>query len=434
MNIFIRLFLRHKFFFLLVCAMGMNGYLLWSYPNIGGDAIAFLLPIHHLIAGDGYSLGSEPSLLFSPGYGLLAAPIYFFIRDIEYSGMLVSGFSYIGLVCVTYICISKILDKRAALISSLFITFSPLLISRSYINLADIAATFFIVLSVLLTVRVIVINTSRKVYFVIGLLFGFGTLIRPDCLLVAVGCAGVVIIIYLIDIMKQERGSVSLWSIVLSIVGFFFCVFPYMLYLHTHTGIWTISTKLSLLAVGGSGVHDVAIDASFFDTLMNTVKYDLVGTFDRMYTSGKFCLYSFVVCNFYMIVPVLFIWLSHPFFAFQGLGRSVFSKTDTMRGAAIFAVSFIPLIPYLLYAKADRRWLPYWTLFEIAAGIFVYFLLRGMIKDENNKTWLVTITIIGFSVIVSPFLPLPPLCSHILCKARRIIQGGMTGYGEPGSG
>lgn len=413
------------FLVLLVCAVLMNISLLVRFPNVGGDTLVFLLPIHHWIAGDGYSFDGKPELLFSPGYGILCWIVNLLVRDIEYSGMIVSGLSYVGIVLISYICVYRLIHRRAGEIVAIILTFSPSLVALSYISLADLPVAFVIVLSAFMTILSILNICSKSWHLILGGILGFGVLIRPDCLIIAGGAIFLIASSNVIKIQKKEisfgRG-VLLTALV--VASFLACIFPYMNFLHDNTGKWTVSNKLALVAVGGSGVSSLAVDASFIETLINQIFGNFANTFVRIRENALLCLYSFIVCNFFLLVPMVSIWLLYPFFACRCLSEYIHSYHTLFWGIAVLLTFSSPLLPYLLYAREDRRWIPYWTLFVIAAGVFVYYLIRGMLEDVDKKAWLVVHSILIILVVLSPFIPVPKiLYPHSLYESLSVGHG-----------
>ncbi|MCA9923398.1 MAG: hypothetical protein KC421_13545 [Anaerolineales bacterium] len=102
---------------LLPVAGFMVFFLFIKNPNMGGDGLAYLLPMHNLMNGFGYTFQGEPMLLLPPGYGILAYFVFLFIRDIEFSGMIVSVLAYLLLIPAVFIVSYYYVASRPQILS-----------------------------------------------------------------------------------------------------------------------------------------------------------------------------------------------------------------------------------------------------------------------------------------------------------------------------
>lgn len=395
-----------NFLLIVLFSIVVNAILIAKYPNIGGDSLKFLLPIHHLFAGDGYSFGQDTEVLFSPGYGILSYVIYIFINDIEYSAMLMSGISYVGIVCVTYFGVKKIIDKRAAQVSALGVAVSPVLISLSYVTLADISYSFFIVLSFLLFIIYVRFNKGLSWIASVGFVVGFGALIRPDGLLIAVAIFVLLIFHNFFSIDRKSYFKIAFSHLFIFTLSFIVIILPYVIFLYHHTGNLTISNKFSLVVVGGSDVRsDLPIQASLVDTLVEELSANSDLFLERIYQNTKHCIYSFCVSNYYAIFP-LFVVSFICLFLFKNIFLSFINFNHYAYSVVVMCFFSFPIIPYLLYARDDRRFIPYWTLFVILAMVMLYYLLYYLICKEKRTMWFFSFTILAIILIVTPLIPI----------------------------
>lgn len=132
---------------LVVLAAIMNGFLMIRNPNVGGDALHYLLPIHNLVAGKGYTYGGSPELFYPPGYGIVSYILFLTVKDIELSGMLASALSSLLIIPTTYYTVRFLFGKQYAVLSSFLVTFCPTLLRYSYVNFSDSIFSLFLLLS-----------------------------------------------------------------------------------------------------------------------------------------------------------------------------------------------------------------------------------------------------------------------------------------------
>jgi 4-amino-4-deoxy-L-arabinose transferase-like glycosyltransferase len=103
----------------------------YTDPTFNSDALHHLMPIHNLIDGKGYTYRDHVELIIPPGYGIVSYVAFLFVRDIEYSGIVISALSYILLIPLAYITGRFLFSREAGLLAAWLITFFPALLALS---------------------------------------------------------------------------------------------------------------------------------------------------------------------------------------------------------------------------------------------------------------------------------------------------------------
>jgi hypothetical protein len=82
------------------------------------DSLRYLIPIHNLFDGKGYTFQGIPQILFPPGLGILAYPFFLVTGDIEYSGMLASLFCYVLIIPTTSYIALRLFGEQCGLVTA----------------------------------------------------------------------------------------------------------------------------------------------------------------------------------------------------------------------------------------------------------------------------------------------------------------------------
>ena len=237
---------------LMLVAALMNAYLFIRNPNIGGDALLYHAAFHNFMAGKGWVYFIYGSYIWAPvepGYGMLSYLFYLLVSDIELSGMVVSTIAYLLMILVVYYTVDYLFGKRSALLAACLITFWPTLISYSYTNLTDCTFVFFLFVGFSLYTRVALNENRLSRSALLGLFLGLGYLIREgEGLLVAILA---ILSLFALAVYYQQQTKKTLGLQlklflfpITTLLVFMVVAFPYILIIHTYTGVWTPTTKI----------------------------------------------------------------------------------------------------------------------------------------------------------------------------------------------
>ena len=399
---------------LLLIAILISIYLCLKNPNIGGDALRYLYPIHNLLEGNGYTYMGKHEVLFSPGMGITALVPYLFLKDIEFSGMAVSAISYLLSIILVYKYISHLLNKKIALMAASMVTLSPSVIAQSYLNMVDM---YFIFTMLLVYFELVCLfksaTVSMKRIAILGCILGLSTLVRPDGLLLLFSAS----IVVMIRVIVCRAGSTyfTLVNIIktLSLMNgvFLLAVIPYVLYLHHHTGLWTVSIKYAGALAGGGGGGGMHPDITSWEmTMLNALMIrlnEIPAWFQWIRANSVSTFYSFIRVSFFMLLPLLIVWLIYPFisnkrvvdvFEINGIGPQWF----------IIAIGLCwPILPNLNYVVVDRIIAPYWVLLHICFVLLLYGFLDGIELLKSKLKWRTVYIAFITVMLASEFIAIP---------------------------
>lgn len=238
--------------------------LFFKNPNLGSDSLRCLLPMHNFMAGQGYTTSGIPHLTYPPGFGILAYLVFLLCRDIEMSGMIVNLASYLLLAPLLYLCGRQAFGRQAGLLAAFLAATGPYYLKYSWVNFTDLPFAVFLLLSFYLCLRVLEAGAAPWRGLLLGLALGYAYLVRPEGFQIA----GLVVAgLGLLALLAWRghpwappawpRGPRALLAPLAVGLAFLLLAGPYLLFLHEHTGRWTISTKFrQTLIVYGEGVVD----------------------------------------------------------------------------------------------------------------------------------------------------------------------------------
>lgn len=398
------------------------GVRIWIEPNIGSDALLYLIPIHNLVAGKGYSYLGEPHVLMPPGYGVLAYAVFLAVRDIELSGMLVSAISAVLVIPVVFAIVARLAGERAGWVSAFLVTCWPTMIKYAHVSYSDFAFTLFLVLSAQLYLGVLLAEASLVRYVLLGIVLGFNCLIRPEGMLVAILALGsLTILTSRRDPGSARAGLRSAWrhlawtgaaALATAIV-----VSPYVLFLHRETGRWTLSTKLAVNLTVGEGVADGEGDLEGTQTGDREREgVDLLAYIGSQGSRMVLRIWRNVRMEGGQLVKItlhgLLLSAIVCWFTVRRLGRvrawKVAVTSWSTKRAVMFAVFMSPLPAYLLFFVTDRFLLPY-AVFVLAGMAVVVGAWLSEIERVSRSSRAAAVPLVGGVVVavIALLLPLP---------------------------
>ncbi len=212
----------------------------------------FSLPQNGVINGDGVyyaSLGSRLisgnisdgiSAYWSPLYSLLLGVAYLFTNELEMAGRLVSLVAGSLLIVPAYILLRNFFGKTAAYIGAILVVVHPLLITSSGWVMTE-SLYILIFTTTVICGWFALENGRRHMFLLTGCLFGAAFLTKPESI-------GFVV---LFSLLVAVRGLTKPgWEIkrtiaagLIFLVGFAIFFLPYVVFIHSKTGRWTVSQK-----------------------------------------------------------------------------------------------------------------------------------------------------------------------------------------------
>ncbi len=221
---------------------------------------------------------------WSPLYPFVVALFSKLIPNFELAGRLVS------ILCGSFILIPVFLftrtcfGRRVAYYGALLLAFYPFFAFHSTTVLTESLYTLLISIGIFVGWLALT-QRSWMLAFVVGLLFGFAYLTRPE------GIGFIIVFIVLssgvaIFSVFRDKEIKSLLITLMAVLGFSLASVPYLLYLHDVTGEWTISAKGKSLQQGEAVMFtEMDEDTETYRVLSEDNKEVLI---DQMFHIGDF--------------------------------------------------------------------------------------------------------------------------------------------------
>lgn len=185
---------------------------------------------------------------WAPLYPILIGIASRFIDSPVVPAMVVSVLAGSLIVPLTYIFVLQSYNRRKAFIAAAFAFFFPHLIN-SVVTLGSENVFIALVLTVLIVTWYAVLAGSTLLCFLAGFLLGLAYLCRPEAFGYLLYIALVVVAHSIWE--KSPILSITMPQIAVILLGFFLIATPYLLYLRSETGRWTISGKTEINTIVG---------------------------------------------------------------------------------------------------------------------------------------------------------------------------------------
>ncbi len=321
---------------------------------MGNDAIANVNLARHLASGD-WRLGLDP--YWSPLLPILMAIVSVFSDSLVLPISTISIFAGSLAVVVTYYLVKQSYGEREAIIAAVIATFYPSLLNSTF-EFGTENVYLLLINFALITSWKGLVENSRRNFLVTGLLLGLAYLTRPE----AFGY-----LIFFVPLafskafMGQKAFSRNHTKIFLAILlGFFLLAMPYILYLRSEIGYWTISTKFQQHVIGGN----------FGDLLFE--KPDISKSKIPLIKSVITNLYSFNKSFYYLFPQFLLIPLA------IGLFRKSWTIDNYKREIFLLVFCVLTVLCYVINVVEVRY-------FYVLLPILIGWLARGIVEMED---WL----------------------------------------------
>jgi len=225
----------------------------WPYILLAILVRLCILPLHKAISFDqahylrmaasmargGWMSSFHP--FWTPGFPFMAGLVSLFIRNYELAGrvtnILLGSFTVLPIMLFS----REIFGRKTAIWSALFYALFPPLLLQHTTPIAEPAYVFFGFLGMWLGWRTL---SSQKALLSLsaGLAFGLSYLSKPEGFGFLVVFLGITACLFILQLVKKKRPSAGIVLLV-SGVGFLIAAAPYLIYLHSEAGYWTLSAK-----------------------------------------------------------------------------------------------------------------------------------------------------------------------------------------------
>ncbi len=427
---------------LMIVAAVINGFLFIRNPNMGADALFYHSAAHNFFDGQGWINFTGSWAKQEPGYGFLSYLIFFIVRDIEYSGMLVSSIAYLLLIPTVWSVANFLFGKRSAMLASFWVTFWPILISYSYINLTDCVYLFVLFVGFSLYMRVLIGNRNNWKNFVLGIVLGLAYSIRePESLLVA----GLVLLSLFLKAFKKwirVKTGTNAFQFMreqflgpsVAALGFFVVFGFYIAFIYFQSGVWSFSIKIDPILQPALNISAPYTSQELPNTTelnQNVTDPEIIPTPSDKTTDVQlwagitwyepvfldlFKNFPEFVSRFTQIVLYVFaiplaLWVMSPnFLKWQKLN---WHKVDSRKLSLILAMVIFssPAILHLLDSKLHSRYLMQYAIYYLIIAAFLTARLFQIILNHRQKfqsdLWMIVFCLCSlplFAILGSPNL------------------------------
>jgi len=213
----------------------------------------------NLWSGKGFTTMGSPETHYTPFFPVVVGLAYFLVRDLEFASELVHIICGALLVIPIYTLAKRIYGYRVAFFAALMLAVFPAL-TTSVLYWGTMSEPLFILLIYLglsLVFRIVNGDGERdKLWFyaLAGVCFSLAYLTRPEGVTWA---ALALVFILLVKVLERRFFLERAWlGLLLFSCLFILVALPYMVYLHHHTGRWTVTGKLGITYDIGQAVID----------------------------------------------------------------------------------------------------------------------------------------------------------------------------------
>ena len=425
----------------LVCAV-MSGYLLRENPNLGIDAIGYLLPWHNLMAGKGFTVFGKPELSYSPGYGLVAYFVYFVCNDVVLSGMLVSFLSTLGIIWATYFLTKNIFGRKPALLASFFTVISPHLLNYSYVTLTEALYCLVLLISMNLAFCIVRGQSTLKHFILLGMHTGFLFLVRPAGFQIGILVLTALPVINLFDHWREHWNRRQLLQDIYkhsaAIMMFIIMTSPYLLFQYSKTGQFSLSRRYSaVLMIYGEGVVDGWDSKTMRERRENFAERDKkqsllsyilrdVKKFAKRIAYNLLNEYLYVgSILFHTLAPFALLWIFFPLISeSKGLlinYRLRWPDKHHIRIGLIWLFFISPFASLLIFYVNDRFLLPYSMLLIPLVSAAIVRLVNVLSPGHARKI-LVAVCLVSLFCVSSPAYLLTSKYNSLIPKPESLAN------------
>lgn len=356
------------------------------------DGVYYALLGKNLVSGN---FREGLSTYWPPLYPLLVGLSSLLFHDLEFSGRFVSLLTGSLLVIPVYLWSRDSYGKEVAYLSVILTILYPSLTFYSTLVATEPTYTLLLMTGIL-TGWSAISKGSRGAFFLTGLILGLCYLTRPE----AIGYAGLMVVIILSTRLfsNQLRLKKILFNILILLLGFIVLSFPYTLYLHQETGVWTISEKLNahfsvseidsnsrwfgLSDDGQSTLADRLWAGNRIEERSHPVKAAIMsGTGKRDLLNFLFLHLKALKIEYEVMIPQIFPPI---FIILSGLGLfgTIWSKERVGREIYLLVFLISTLIGYAIMVPTERYLVP-------LLPILICWASKGFVEFEN---WLLKTT------------------------------------------
>ncbi len=372
-------------FILLVLALLIRIFIFQTQKVIETDGPYYAEIGKNLISGKGYiDIEGNLNLLLTPLYPILIGLLSLIIKNLELSTRLISITFGVLLVIPVYLIAKKFYGKKIGYLSALFIALYPPLVYISTITYTDSLYLFLLFTSLYIGWLAITEN-KLKLYLILGLMLGLCYLTRPEAVFYVLFFSVLIILKFIKTLKINIKQVVS--GIILLIFGFLIIASPYLIFLHEHTGKWSLSEKTDVVfkfrentiyspeyekTNFGLSEDKKSLNLSPYDTtakqsMLSVILSDPISIIKR-YATNIYTENSQIIPSLFPFIFIIIISI--------GIFSASWDKENYKKELFLIVLSLYPLLLYPLFWVEERYLLP-------ITPIFIIWLAKGSLELSN---------------------------------------------------
>ncbi|MFA5147308.1 MAG: glycosyltransferase family 39 protein [Candidatus Omnitrophota bacterium] len=226
----------------LVLGLALSLFLFRRDAFVSTDGCAYVLLGKNLASGLGYTSWGGPHLWFPPGYPLAIGAFYLITGDPELAAHAVSIVSFLISTLLLFRLSSMVYGRSAALLAVILFMVNRSVLENSHATMAHSLDMALVTAAACLAATIINKNGPAFRYFVLlGIVLAGASLNRPENIILSVAVVSC--------LLFQTGGRLlrRLAAFSCLILAFGITVFPYVNFIHRHTGEWTLTAKVTNL-------------------------------------------------------------------------------------------------------------------------------------------------------------------------------------------
>lgn len=207
-----------------------------AIPPISPDSVSYMQGARALAAGEGFrSVSGEPLLLFPPGYPVLMVALLPLAGSPELAGRIISLLLSTASIPLVYLVVRRFGSALLGISAAGLFALLPERVWHSVMVWSD-AAFLFMILLMLVFAQIWLRSRRLSLAGLVGAAAGCAYLLRPEAL-------GLLAALLLVGVIWFRFSRRILAGALIAAIVCAALAWPYVSFLHAHTGKWQISTK-----------------------------------------------------------------------------------------------------------------------------------------------------------------------------------------------
>lgn len=346
-----------------------------------GDEGAYLWLGKTLVTGGGYQFFGKPELHYTPFYPLVSGLVWLLVRELEVASKVC--FVVFGSLTVwpVYLLGRRMYGRPTAWITAALVAVAPAVTSYVYFYGSMTEPLYFFLLFWGIYLAVVAMEKNRWWnYALVGLLFGLSYLTRPEGWMFPVITAVYVVVARWMQHRKWQWTSVG--HAALMVVAFLIVAAPYLVFLRSHLGYWTLTGKTWMAHAQQRALMDGdliefdrlswGLDSTGLEVMYHSPeKFTQHGLLDEIIAdSDRFARH--VLRNVRQMDSIFLSKRVLPFFLFPIIGLGLFGTRWSgrrLRGEAyLLSMAILPSLAFLIFTTHLRFYLGSVLILLIWAG------------------------------------------------------------------